>query len=98
MAVGSMDHLIILDGETLEIVTHSQNPGLPGTNFLEMATSASAITGTIEANLRSDGDTTIILYNAFDTATGSYQAQTVLLQLHDGYIFAAGQPFVVYTR
>ena len=33
-----------------------------------------------------------------DLRPGTPPLKTVLFQLHDGYIFAAGQPFVVYTR
>lgn len=89
---------IILDSESLDIVAHGQNPNRVGSNFLDRATAASAIASNIEAGLNDDGDTTIINFSAFDPRTNSYLTQTILLHLHDGYIFAAGQPFVVYTR
>ena len=92
------DYPIILDGETLEIVAHGQNPGLVGTGFFSSAVGASLLADKIKADLRSDGDTAVITYNVFDLATASVSSQTVLAQLHDGYIFAAEQPFVVYTR
>ena len=92
------DYPIILDGETLEIVAHGQNPGLVGTDFFSSAVGASLFDDKIKDDLRSDGDTAVITYNVFDLATASVSSQTVLAQLHDGYIFAAEQPFVVYTR
>ena len=93
-----VDYPIILDGETLEVVAHGQNSALVGTDFFGGAVGASILVDKIKTDLRSDGDTTIITYNVFDLATTSVQSQTVLAQLHDGYIFAAEQPFVVYTR
>ena len=89
---------IILNSESLDIVAHGQNPTRVGSNFLDRATAASAIASNIRADLNDDGDTTIIQYSAFNPRTNSYLTQTILLQLHDGYIFAAGQPFVIYTR
>lgn len=89
---------IILDGETLEVVAHGQNPGLVEDDFFGMAVGASVLVDKIKADLRNDGDTTFVTYNVFNLATASVQSHTVLAQLHDGYIFAAEQPFVVYTR
>ena len=89
---------IILDSGSLDIVAHGQNPNRVGSNFLDRAPGADGIARNIEANLNDEGDTTIIQYSTFNPATNSFLTQTVLLQLHDGYIFAVGQPFVVYTR
>ena len=98
MRAAGVNYPIILDQETLEIVAHGQSPGLVGTGFLDRAVAASLVAAKLEANLRSDGDTTFTNHSSLNPATASYLTQTVLLQLHDGYIFAAGQPFVVYTR
>ena len=92
------DYPIILDVETLEIVAHGKNPDLVGNDFLGGAVGSSILVDKIKTDLRSDGDTTFITYNVFDLATNSVLSKTVLAQLHDGYIFAAEQPFVVYTR
>ena len=89
---------IILDYEQLGIVAHGQNSDRVGTNFLAGATSASAIASDIETSLKNDGDTMFVNYNVFNPQTGSYLTQTALLKLHDGYIFATQQSFVVYTR
>lgn len=89
---------IVLDYENLDIVAHGQNPYRVGTNFLAGATSASTIASDVEANLKNDGDTMFVNYNVFNPQTGSYITQTALLKLHDGYIFATQQSFVVYTR
>ena len=98
MRADNTNYTVILDYENLDIVAHGQNPSRVGTNFLAGVTSASAVADDIKADLSSDGDITIVNYNVFSTQTGSYLTQTVLLKLHDGYIFATEQPFVVYTR
>ena len=98
MMAAGVNYPLILDHETLEIVAHGQSPGLVGTNFLDRALGASLIADKLEADLRNDGDATFTNYSSLSLGTGSYLTQTILLRLHDGYIFAAGQPFVVYTR
>ncbi len=98
MRAADVNYPLILDHETLEIVAHGQSPGLVGTNFLDGAPSASLIADKLEADLRNDGDTAFTHYSSLNPAIGSHLAQTILYRLHDGYIFAAGQPFVVYTR
>ena len=98
MEATGVNYPLILDRETLEIVAHGHNPLLVGTSILDGAVGASYIANKIEADLSSDGDTTVSNYVALDPATRSYLTQTALLRLHDGYIFWAAQPFVVYTR
>ena len=93
MMAAGVNYPLILDHETLEIVAHGQSPDLVGTNFLDRAVGASLIASKLEADLRNDGDATFTNYSSLNLGT-----QTVLLRLHDGYVFAAGQPFVVYTR
>ncbi|MBI1657580.1 MAG: hypothetical protein IS632_02240 [Thaumarchaeota archaeon] len=98
MRATGVNYPLILDRETLEIVAHGQNPGRVGTSILDGAVAASYIANKIETDLRSDGDTTVSNYAALDPVTRASLTQTALLQLHDGYIFWVGQPFVVYTR
>ncbi|MCE2508437.1 MAG: hypothetical protein J4G04_03930 [Nitrosopumilaceae archaeon] len=98
MRATGVNYPLILDRETLEIVAHGHNPNLVGTSILDRVAGASDLASKIEADLRSDGDTTVGNYAVLNLATRSYTTQTALLQLHDGYIFWIGQPFVVYTR
>ena len=88
---------LVIDRETLNVVAHGQNPGLVGANFLDVVGATSRIVDKIEAELRNDGDTTFN-FGIPDPATGSQTANIILFQLHGGYIFAAEQPFVIYTR
>lgn len=92
------DYPFVLDHETLEIVAHGQNPDLVGTNFEDKALGAFLPVGKIEEELHNDGDTTFAYYSVFDPTSGSIPTKTVVFQLHDGYVIAAGQSFVVYTR
>ena len=98
MEAAGLDYPFVLDRETLEIVAHGQNPDLVGTNFEDKALGSFLPVGKIEDELHSDGDTTFAYYSILDLTTGSIPTKTVLFQLHDGYIIAAGQSFVVYTR
>jgi len=93
-----LNYPFVLDRETLDIVAHGQNPELVGTNFEDKALGAFLPIGKIETELHNDGDTTFAYYSILDLTTGSIPTKTVLFQLHDGYIIAAGQSFVVYTR
>ena len=92
-----VDYPLVLDRETLDFVAHGQNPALVEANFLSGVTGASLVADKIEADLRSDGDT-FTVYSTLNPVTGSLTTKIILLQLHDGYIFAAEQPFVIYTR
>ncbi len=98
MRAASSDYPFILDRETLEIVAHGQDPSLVGTNLEDKALGAFLPVGKIKEELHNDGDTTFAYYSILDLTTGSIPTKTVLFQLHDGYVIAAGQPFVVYTR
>ena len=59
---------------------------------------APLVAGKIEADLHSNGDTIFAVYSTLNPTTGSLTTRVILLQLHDEYIFAAEQPFVIYTR
>ena len=93
-----LDYPFILDRETLGIVAHGQDPGLVGSSFEDKALGAFLPVGKINDELHNDGDTTFAYYSVLDPATGSIPTKTVLFQLHDGYVIAAGQSFVVYTK
>ena len=98
MQDAGLDYPFILDRETLDIVAHGQNPGLVGSSFEDKALGAFLPVGKINDELHNDGDTTFAYYSVLDPATGSIPTKTVLFQLHDGYVIAAGQSFVVYTK
>ena len=98
MVASDLEYSFVMDSETYDIVAHGQNPNLVGTNFRDKAQGAHIPIGEIESDLHNDGDTTFSYYTVRDPETGISQPKIVLFQLHDGYIFAAGQSFVVYTR
>ena len=98
MQATGLRYPFVLDHETLDIVAHGQNPGLVGSSFEDKALGSFFPVGKINDELHNDGDTTFAYYSVLDPATGSIPTKTVLFQLHDGHIIAAGQPFVVYTR
>lgn len=98
MMEAGLGYPFVLDRETLEIVAHGQNPDLVGTDFEDKALGSFLPIGKIEEELHNDGDTTFAYYSILDLATGSIPVKVVLFQLHDGYIIAAGQPFVIYTK
>ena len=98
MMAAGLDYPFVLDAETLEIVAHGQNPELVGTNFRDKAAGAFLPLGRINTDLHEDGDTTVAYYSILDPYTRTFPPKNVLFQLHDGYIFAAGEALVVYTR
>ena len=98
MMEAGLGYPFVLDRETLEIVAHGQNPDLVGTDFEDKALGSFLPIGKIEEELHNDGDTTFAYYSILDLATGSIPVKVVLFQLHDGYVIAAGQPFVIYTK
>ncbi len=98
MEAAGLEYPFILDRETLDIVAHGQNPGLVGSSFEDKALGAFLPVGKISDELHNDGDTTFAYYSVLDPATGSIPTKTVLFQLHDGYVIAAGQSFVAYTK
>ena len=102
MAASGIEYPFVMEYETLDIVAHGQNPNLVGTNLRDQegegGVGSFIPVAEIESDLYNDGDTTFSYYNTLDPETGTTPTKIVLFQLHDGYIFAVGQPFVVYTR
>ena len=98
MSATGLDYPYVMDHETLNIVAHGQRPNLVGVAFVDKILGWPTATEVIRSNLVNDGDSTFGNYGLEDPQPGTPPLKTVLFQLHDGYIFAAGQPFVVYTR
>ena len=98
MLAPGLDYPYVMDHGTLNIVAHGQRPDLVGAAFADKILGWPVAAEVIRSNLVNDGDTTFGNYGLADLRPGTPPLKTVLFQLHDGYIFAAGQPFVVYTR
>ena len=98
MTAPGLDYPFVMDRETLDIVAHGQRPDLVGTAFVDKVVGWQTAAEDIRSDLVNDGDTTLGSYGVSDLGAGDSLIKTTLFRLHDGYIFAAGQSDVVYTR
>ena len=95
-AVG-VNYPLVLDRETFEIVAHGQNPGIVGDSFFDRVPDV-GITDRVDDALSNDGDVIFIKYKVLNPSTSTYSSMLALVQLHDGHLFIAGQPYTIYTR
>ena len=98
MAAPGLDYPYVMDRETLDIVAHAQRSDLVGTAFADNITGWLTAADDIRSNLVNDGDTMLGIYGLADSRPGTPPLKVALFQLHDGYIFAAEQSHVAYTR
>ena len=89
---------LILDYESLDVVAHGGHPQLVGRNINDIAANGDDLASNIRANLAEDGDFVLATSSTWDPQTGSPVLQSVIFQLHGGYVFAAAQPTAVYTQ
>ena len=89
---------IVLDYDMLDVVAHGGYPGLVGQNIDDIVASGDVLAASIRANLVVEGDSLVTVSAVVNPQTGLHVRQSMILQLHDGYIFAVVQPAVTYTR
>ena len=89
---------LVLDYDTLDIAAHGGYPGLVGRNIGDIMIDGDELAARIKAKLVEDGDSILTASATLDRQTGFPAYQSIILQLHDGYVFAAAQPVVFYTQ
>ena len=98
-ASGGLDLVpLVLDRTSLDVVAHGGHPQLVGQNVNDIAANGDDLASSIRANLAEDGDFVLATSSTWDPQTGSPVLQSVIFQLHGGYVFAAAQPTAVYTQ
>ena len=96
---GSLDFApYVLDHDTLDVVAHGGYPDMVEKNIAEITTNGESLVADIRKNLMEDGDTGLVVSVMLDPRTGFPVAQSVIIQLHDGYVFAVAQPLALYTK
>ena len=89
---------IVLDYDMLDVVAHGGYPGLVGQNINDIVASGDVLVASIRASLVVEGDSLVTVSSVMNPQTGLHVRQSLILQLHDGYVFAVVQPAVTYTR
>lgn len=90
---------IVLDYDTLDVVAHGGYLGLEGQNIDDITFTGYDLAAIIKASLVEDGGSVLVAAaSMLDLQTGFPVRQSLIFQLHDGYVFAAAQPVVIYTR
>ena len=89
---------IVLDRDTLDVVAHGGYPELVGQNVNDIAIKEGALADGIRAGLVEEGDSVLAFAAVLNPQTGITIPQSIIFQLHDGYVFAAAQPMVIYTQ
>ena len=96
---GSLDFApYVLDYDSLDVVAHGGYPDMVGKNIAEITTNGESLVAAIRESLMEDGDTGLVVSVVLDPRTGFPTAQSVIIQLHDGYVFAVAQPLALYTK
>ena len=89
---------IVLDHSSMDIVAHGGHPDMVGQNLKEIVDNGEALEAELRAVLTEEGDSTLLVVSLLDPQSGSPAVHYTIFELHDGYVFAAAQPMVVYTR
>lgn len=98
MMSGSDSYAFVVDADTLNIIAHGGSSNFVDTSLADYwAGLGVRSVDNVVAELNDDG-TAFNVYGVMDPQTGNTLTKIVWLQLHDGYIFAASDPHVTYTR
>ena len=96
---GSLDYSpLVLDFDTLDVVAHGGYPDLVGQNIRDIVSNGDHLAADIRASLMEDGDSGFAVSATLNPLTGIPVVQSMVFQLHDGYVFATAQPMLVISK